>query len=126
MIWVTLTITLAFQVLSRTFALPGSVILTNNCVENPNVLGTIHGIAQSVSSAARTLGPMFGGWGLGWGLKRNMGGVVWWCLAVVAACGWCTTWLVKEGRGTGIDSDKEERKVEEVEQGDREERDRGN
>jgi hypothetical protein len=74
------------------------------------VLGTINGVAQSVASGARTVGPMLGGWGLGWGLKHNRGGVVWWCLAGVASCGWCTSWLIYEGKGTGIDN--EERKAE--------------
>ncbi|KAJ5677713.1 uncharacterized protein N7477_003346 [Penicillium maclennaniae] len=52
---------------------------------------TVHGIAQSITSAARTLGPIVGGWGLGLGLKYNIVGAVWWGLAGEALLGWGAT-----------------------------------
>ncbi|PGH07120.1 hypothetical protein GX51_01907 [Blastomyces parvus] len=56
-------------VLSRTFTLPASIILLNNCSPHPSVLGTVHGIGQSVSSAFRTIGPVFAGSWYGLGLE---------------------------------------------------------
>ncbi|PLB39815.1 putative MFS multidrug transporter [Aspergillus candidus] len=99
LVWSTFTFVVGLQVVSRTFALPAAIILVNNCVTDPSVLGTVHGVAQSVSSAARTLGPLLGGWGLGLGLKYNMVGAVWWALAVEALLGWFLLWSIFEGRG---------------------------
>ncbi len=99
--WPFLTLILTLQVLSRTFALPSTVILVNNSSPSSASLGTIHGFAQSVSSGARTAGPVVGGWVLGWGLKSNCVGGVWWGLAVVAACNWGLLWTIFEGDGSG-------------------------
>jgi MFS family permease len=97
LVWPCLTVVLALQVISRTFTLPGAIILVNNSAPDPSVLGTIHGFAQSVSSAARTLGPVLGGIGLGWGLKNNAVGAVWWCMALVAITNWAVLWILREG-----------------------------
>ena len=96
-IWPCLTLVLSFQVISRTFALPSSTILVNNCTPHPSVLGTIHGFAQSVSSGARTLGPTLGGWGLGLGLGGNFVGGVWWVMAAISVCNWGILWFLQEG-----------------------------
>ncbi|RMJ26520.1 MFS multidrug transporter [Aspergillus sp. HF37] len=88
-----------FLVVSRTFSLPAAIILVNNSVTDASVLGTVHGVAQSISSAARTLGPFIGGWGLGLGLQHNMIGGVWWAVAVEALVGWALLWTIYEGKG---------------------------
>ena len=77
------------------------------------MLGTIHGIAQSVSSASRTVGPVLGGWGYGEGLQIGVVGMVWWSLAVVACVGWCVSGLLREGNGHEIllDGEGEEQGV---------------
>lgn len=95
--WPALTVVLGLQVVSRTFALPGTTLLVNNCTPHPSVLGTIHGFAQSVSSGARTIGPTVGGWVLGLGLSGNCVGAVWWALAVIAVMNWCLLWIIHEG-----------------------------
>ena len=98
-LWPAFTIVVGLQVVSRTFSLPAPVILVNNSVTDPTILGTLHGIAQSVSSAARTLGPYLGGTGLSLGLRHNMIGGVWWALAVEAIIGWLLLWTIYEGKG---------------------------
>jgi len=100
-VWMFLSLVLGSQVLSRTFALTGTVILVNNSAPGPEVLGTVHGVAQSVSSAARMLGPTVGGWLLGWGLKGNFVGGVWWGMAGIAGVNWGLLWLIWEGDGLG-------------------------
>lgn len=100
-VWVLLATVLASQVLSRTFALTGTVILVNNSSPSREVLGTVHGVAQSVSSAARMLGPTVGGWLLGVGMRNNFVGGVWWGMAIVAAVNWGLLWFVFEGDGKG-------------------------
>lgn len=98
-VWPAFTVVVSLQVISRTFALPAAIILVNNCVTEPSILGTVHGVAQSISSAARTLGPIFGGWGLGVGLANNIVGAVWWALALEAFIGWVVLWSIYEGKG---------------------------
>jgi hypothetical protein len=98
-VWPCFTLVVSFQVISRTFILPAAIILVNNCVTDPSVLGTVHGVAQSISSAARTLGPFLGGWGLGLGLENNMIGGVWWALAIEALIGWAVLYTIYEGKG---------------------------
>ncbi|KAJ5095981.1 hypothetical protein NUU61_005337 [Penicillium alfredii] len=99
LVWPAFTLVVGLQVVSRTFALPAAIILVNNCVTEPSILGTVHGVAQSISSAARTLGPFFGGWGLGFGLENNIIGAVWWALATEALIGWFLLWSIYEGKG---------------------------
>ena len=101
LVWILLSIVLASQVLSRTFALTGTVILVNNSSPDRSTLGTVHGVAQSASSAARMLGPTVGGALLGLGLKNNFVGGVWFGMAVVAAGNWLLLFLIYEGDGTG-------------------------
>lgn len=108
-VWSSFTFVVSLQVISRTFILPAAIILVNNCVTDPSILGTVHGVAQSISSAARTLGPFLGGWGLGLGLENNMIGAVWWALAVESLLGWAMLWSIYEGKGI-------ERKKDEVEE----------
>ncbi|KAI6910757.1 hypothetical protein KC318_g2933 [Hortaea werneckii] len=52
-IWLYITLVLSVQVLARTFALPSTTILVNNASPHPSVLGTVHGVAQSVQERER-------------------------------------------------------------------------
>ncbi|KAL4902264.1 hypothetical protein BDW74DRAFT_169725 [Aspergillus multicolor] len=99
LVWPAFTLVVGLQVLSRTFALPAAVILVNNSVTDASILGTVNGLATSISSAARTLGPLLGGWGLGLGFMYNFVGGVWWALAVEALLGWLLLGTIYEGRG---------------------------
>lgn len=116
LVWLALSGVLFVQVVGRTFAFPANMILINNCSPHPSVLGTIHGIAQSVSCASRTIGPVLGGWGYGKGLQVGIVGAVWWALAVVAGVGWLLSGLVREGDGHEIwlEGEREEEGVDEV------------
>ncbi|KAL4913225.1 major facilitator superfamily domain-containing protein [Aspergillus aurantiobrunneus] len=112
LVWPAFTLVVALQVVSRTFALPAAVILVNNCVTDASILGTVHGIAQSISSAARTLGPLLTGWGLGLGLEYNLVGGVWWALALEALVGWFLLGTIYEGRGIDRKRDFEQEEFE--------------
>ncbi|RMX88254.1 hypothetical protein D0869_01752 [Hortaea werneckii] len=101
-IWLYITLVLSVQVLARTFALPSTTILVNNASPHPSVLGTVHGVAQSVSSATRTVGPVVFSWLYGVGLGKGMVGMAWWSMCVVAGAGAGASWLVREGDGHEI------------------------
>ncbi|KAL9094966.1 MAG: hypothetical protein Q9165_002916 [Trypethelium subeluteriae] len=123
-VWLGIAGVLCVQVLARTFALPASAILVNNCAPHPSVLGTVHGLGQSVSSAARTIGPLLGGWGYGKGLEAGVVGAAWWVLAGVATVGFVAGGWVREGNGHEILLEGEEEEEAEAE-AEEEERDRG-
>jgi hypothetical protein len=101
-IWIGITLVLFLQVMARTFALPATIILLNNCSPHPSVLGTVHGMGQSVSAAFRTIGPVVAGWWYGSGLERGVVGAAWWATAGVAASGCATAMWVYEGSGHEI------------------------
>ncbi|TGO90623.1 hypothetical protein BPOR_0057g00200 [Botrytis porri] len=101
-IWISLTFVLLIQTISRTFAGPATTILINNCSPHPSVLGTIHGIGQTASSAARTVGPALGGYLYGLGLSHGYVGLVFWVLAGMAGVTCLASTFVREGDGHEI------------------------
>ena len=113
-VWLAICAVLLVQVVARTFVLPATMILVNNCSPHPSVLGTIHGIAQSVGSSARTAGPAVAGWLFGVGLNHGMVGVAWWGLAGIASFGVLTSTWVREGSGHEIVLEEEEDEEEQA------------
>jgi MFS family permease len=109
-VWIGITLVLCIQVMARTFALPSSAILVNNANPHPSVLGTLHGIAQSVSSATRTVGPVLAGWIYGIGLGKGMVGLAWWVMSGISVLGAIAGRFVWEGDGHEIwlEGEKEE------------------
>lgn len=120
-VWAAISGVLLCQVVARTFALPNMTILVNNCTPHPSVLGTMHGAAQSCSSAARTVGPVLCGFLYGLGLARGVVGAVWWGLGGWALVGWLTSFLLREGDGHEIWLEGDEEDGDGVEAGKREE-----
>jgi hypothetical protein len=59
----------------------------------------VHGIGQSVSSLARTVGPVVFSWVFGQGLDKGIVGLSWWLMALVAIAGWVVAQGVREGDG---------------------------
>ena len=99
LLWLGIVGVLFFAVTGRTFALPGQNILVNNCCPHPSVLGTVHGVAQSVSSLARTIGPIASGFAYGYGLDHGMVGTVFWGMSGMAMLACLASLGVREGDG---------------------------
>ncbi|OWT43393.1 hypothetical protein VFPPC_18355 [Pochonia chlamydosporia 170] len=79
------TAILVIQSTACSLALPAGSMLLNAACPDRSVLGTVNGIGQSVSSAARAIGQLvMMGWLYGVGLKVGMVGVAWWAMAGVA------------------------------------------
>lgn len=111
-IWIGITLVLLLQVTARTFTLPATIILLNNCSPHPSVLGTVHGLGQSVSAAFRTIGPVVGGVWYGAGLERGIVATAWWGIAAVSVAGYMTAVWMYEGSGHEIYLEGEAEEVE--------------
>ncbi|PQE04960.1 hypothetical protein CJF30_00004762 [Rutstroemia sp. NJR-2017a BBW] len=114
LIWVSLTAVLTIQTIARTFAGPATTILINNCSPHPSVLGTIHGIGQTASSASRTIGPALGGYLYGVGLREGYVGLAFWTLACMAVITCAASNFVREGDGHEIWLEGDEEAEEEA------------
>ncbi|KAH7304356.1 major facilitator superfamily domain-containing protein [Rhexocercosporidium sp. MPI-PUGE-AT-0058] len=106
--WLALCSVLFIQVTGRTFALPATTILVNNASPHPSVLGTMHGIAQSLSSAGRSIGPSIGGLLYGIGVRKGVIGGVFWALSGLALLNCLASNWVREGDGHEIILDGDE------------------
>ncbi|KAL1887814.1 hypothetical protein Sste5346_009989 [Sporothrix stenoceras] len=102
LIWASIIIVLLLQVTARTFTLPASIILLNNCSPHPSVLGTVHGLGQSVSAGFRTVGPVVGGWWYGWGLEHGVVAAGWYGVAAMSVVGCVSALWIYEGSGHEI------------------------
>ncbi|ORY61588.1 major facilitator superfamily domain-containing protein [Pseudomassariella vexata] len=102
LVWAALTAVIFIRTLAGTFSTPAMAILINNCSPHPSVLGTIHGMGQSASSAARTIGPALGGWLLGAGLDHGVVGTAFWGLALMAVVTIVASNFVRDGNGHEI------------------------
>ncbi|PHH83148.1 hypothetical protein CDD82_3441 [Ophiocordyceps australis] len=101
-VWLAICVILFIQATGRTFSQPSQIILINNCSPHPSVLGTVHGLGQSATSGANTIGPMIGGFVYGIGLGAGVVGLVWWALSSIAICTCLASLLVGEGDGHEI------------------------
>ncbi|KAL2128049.1 hypothetical protein VTI74DRAFT_9779 [Chaetomium olivicolor] len=99
LVWIAIVAVISLQVIGCTFALPAQTILVNNCTPHPSVLGTVHGIGQSVSSFARTVGPVLSGFLYGKGLEKGVVAAVFIFLSGVAMWNSCASLFVREGNG---------------------------
>lgn len=96
--WIGIAIILLLQVAARTFALPSSVILLTNSAPSPLVLGRIHGLAVSLASLSKAVGPAVAGVLFGVGFKVGIVGTAWWALAGAAVVGAVVgLWLREDG-----------------------------
>lgn len=87
--------------LAGTFAFPTSTIMLTNSATSLRVLGTINGLATSVSAVGRAAGPTIGGGLFTWGVKRGYVIVPFWAMSAIALVAVVPTWWLVEGEGFG-------------------------
>ncbi|KAI9697153.1 MAG: hypothetical protein M1820_007888 [Bogoriella megaspora] len=108
--------------MAAVFAFPCTTILLTNSASSLAVLGTLNGIATSVSAIGRAAGPWIGGNLLGWGVERNVAWLPWWTFAAIAVVGAIASlWLIEED-GFGGDESEIEDSDEEAENEEAQER----
>lgn len=89
------------------FAFPCSTILLTNSAVSLRILGTLNGVATSISALGRAAGPAIGGTTFSLGVDAGYVIVPWWILAVFAALGAIPVWWLVEMEGFGGDGGDE-------------------
>ncbi|KAK4692802.1 hypothetical protein P7C71_g4474, partial [Lecanoromycetidae sp. Uapishka_2] len=93
------------------FAFPCTTILLTNSAVSLRILGTLNGVATSVSAVGRAVGPAIAGWTFSMGVSKGYVVLPWWTLAAFALLGAIAPWFLVEMEGFGgneSDSDEEE------------------
>ncbi|KIW55400.1 hypothetical protein PV05_07683 [Exophiala xenobiotica] len=103
------------------FAFPCSTILLTNSAASLNILGTLNGVATSISAIGRAAGPALAGATFTAGVDIGYVVISWWTLACIALVGAVPVWMLVEMEGFGSSHDDEEDE-EEDEDEDEEER----
>ena len=92
------------------FAFPCNTILLTNSARSLRLLGTLNGVATSLSAIGRAAGPTIGGLTFTWGVARGYVLVAFWVLAACAALGAVPVWWLIEMEGFGgHDNDDDDR-----------------
>jgi len=98
------------------FAMPCSTILLTNSASSLRILGTLNGVAVSVSAIGRALGPFISGAAFTWGLSKGYVITSWWTLATISVVGAIPVWWLIEMDGFNSinDSDDEDDEDEDI------------
>jgi len=99
------------------FAFPCSTILLTNSAASLKILGTLNGVATSISALGRAAGPALAGATFTEGVDIGYVIISWWTLALIAAIGAVPVWFLVEmegfgGSGDDDDSDSEDESEE--------------
>lgn len=81
------------------FGFPCSTILLTNSASSLKVLGTLNGVATSISALGRAAGPALSGAMFTLGVEKSIIVLPWWTLAVVALIGAIPVWFLVESQG---------------------------
>ena len=97
------------------FAFPCTTILLTNSARSLRLLGTLNGVATSLSASGRALGPTIGGTVFTLGIDLGYLIIPWFTIAGLAALGNVPVWWLVEmdGFGGAEDSDSDEEDEEE-------------
>jgi hypothetical protein len=96
------------KLLAGVFAFPCSTILLTNSARSLRLLGTLNGVATSLSAIGRAVGPSIGGFTFTLGIDAGYVILPWWILAAFGALGHISTWWIIEMDGFGeIDNDSD-------------------
>lgn len=96
---------MALKCLAGIFAFPCSTILLTNSASSTRTLGTLNGMATSVSAVGRAAGPALAGLIYSAGVKKGYVIAPWWFLAGIAIIAAIPIWWLVEGEGFGGDDE---------------------
>lgn len=98
------------------FAFPCSTILLTNSAASLKVLGTLNGVATSISAVGRAAGPALAGGTFTAGVDIGYVVISWWTLALVAVVGAIPVWSLVEMEGFSSGQDDDDDDVDEDEE----------
>lgn len=75
---------------------PSTALLLANTIPSPRVMGSINGLASSVASLSRALGPSITGFLHSQGLHSGFSIIAWWALGIVCVIGAFESLLMKD------------------------------
>ena len=96
------------------FAFPCTTILLTNSAVSLRILGTLNGVATSLSAIGRAAGPAVGGWTFSAGLDKGYVIMPWWTLAAFAGLGTVPVWWLVEMEGFGGTGDSDSENEEDI------------
>ena len=92
------------------FAFPCITILLTNSATSLRILGTLNGVAVSLSGIGRAAGPAIGGFTFTVGVDRGYGILPWWILGCFGILGSIAPWWLVEMEGFGDQNDDKDTK----------------
>jgi len=90
------------------FAFPCSTILLTNSAASLKILGTLNGVATSISALGRAAGPALAGATFTAGVDIGYVVISWWTLATIAMIGAVPIWFLVELEGFGGPQDEDD------------------
>ena len=107
------------------FTFPCSAILITTSAVSLRILGTLNGMAVSLSAVGRAAGPAIGGFTFTVGIDKGYGIMPWWILGCFAILGAIVPWWLVEmegfGDGKDVSDNSRNGQVEELREDDNEE-----
>ena len=100
-----LLIVMVIKCWASIFAFPCTNILLTNSAVSLRVLGTLNGVAVSISGVGRAVGPILGGYTFSVGAERGYGILPWWILGCVGILGAIAPMWLVETEGFGGDNE---------------------
>lgn len=98
--------TLVLKALADVFAFPCNTIMLTNSAKSVQILGTLNGVATSLSAIGRAFGPFITGKTFTWGVDHDYNISSWFLLAAMAVAGHIVTWWLREPEGFGDGGDE--------------------
>lgn len=108
---IAIVVMLMIRGVGGTIAFPTATIMITNSASSLRVLGTLNGLATSVSALGRALGPAVGGTLFTFGVKNGYVVVPFWTLCFISLLGLIPTFWLVEGKGFGDDPDSDDEDV---------------
>ncbi len=99
-------VVMVFKCWASIFAFPCTTILLTNSAISLRILGTLNGVAVSISAIGRAVGPAIGGFTFTLGVDKGYGIIPWWILGCFGILGAIAPWWLVEMKGFGDDDDE--------------------
>ncbi|KAK2005349.1 major facilitator superfamily transporter [Colletotrichum eremochloae] len=98
LMWLVILAVQILMVLTAAMVVPSATLMVNNSAPSPAALAATHGLAVTLSSVSRTVGPLIAGRIYAASKENNNAGLAWWLMAATASCIGILSWFVKDGK----------------------------